>query len=313
MDSTGTSGSRFSVPPHGPSYPTVVLSRSLDLIERGIWAGMKAVRLRRWMKNFVSDEDRYLAACILDALIYRSDEQTTALVKHLFQRSLADLVRIDSCPLGYIDDWLNRLRGDADPKIRLVAAVKQTDPLHKSAHIVSRLMKRQLAIRPNWVAKPWEIAGHLARGTQVLVFVDDFLGTGQQFEELIEQENLKWLFGKTYVIYAPFVAHESGIAYLKHNSRYPSLKIAASEVLDSRHQVFDEGAQIFEDGTNSAELAKVHYFDLISRVGITLSGNDRLGFGGLGLSYCFEHAVPDNNLPLLWHQGNPDWVPLFDR
>lgn len=265
------------------------------------------------MKNFVSDEDRYLAACILDSLIYRSDEQTTALVQHLFQRPLADLVRVDHCPLGRIEDWLQRLRRDVDPHIRLVAAVKRTDAPHKSAHLVSRLMKRQLAVRPNWVAKPWEIPGHVARGAQVLVFIDDFLGTGRQFEELIELENLRWIFSKAYVVYAPFVAHEAGINYLKDSTRYPTLRIIAAEVLDRRHQLFDAEACVFDDGVNTPDLAKLHYFDLLNRVGIRLSDEDRLGYGKLGLTYCFEHAVPDNNLPLLWHQGNPDWVPLFDR
>lgn len=265
------------------------------------------------MKNFISDEDRYFAACVLDSLIYRSDEQTTALVQHLFQRPLADLVRIDPCPLGRIEDWLERLRGDVDPQIRLVAAVKKTDPTHKSAHIVSRLVKRQLAIRPNWVIKPWEIAAHMARGVQVLVFIDDFLGTGKQFEELIEQEGLRWIFGSVYVVYAPFAAHESGIAYLNESSRYPTLRIASAEVLDRRHQIFETDAGVFNDGINTIDLAKAHYLDLLSRVGIRLSGNETLGFGGLGLSYCFEHAIPDNNLPLLWRQGNPDWLPLFDR
>ena len=234
-------------------------------------------------------------------------------MKHLFQRPLTDLVRTDICPLGRIEDWLERLRGTADPQIRLVAAVKRSDPPHKSAHLVSRLMKRQLAIRPNWVARPWEVATHVARGAQVLVFIDDFLGTGRQFEQLIGLENLDWIFGKAYVIYAPFVAHESGIKYLTDPSRYPTLRVAAAEVLDSRHQLFRPEACVFDDGVNTPDLAKAHYFDLLSRMGIPLSGDDRLGFGGLGLSYCFEHAVPDNNLPLLWHPGNQNWVPLFDR
>ena len=138
-------------------------------------------------------------------------------------------------------------------------------------------------------------------------------GSGQQFEELIELENLRWIFSRAYVVYAPFVAHETGIAYLKDSTRYPLLRIAAAEILDSNHQLFHPDARIFEDGINTPELARAHYFDLLNRIGIQLTGNDRMGFGGLGLTYCFEHAVPDNNMPILWHQGNPDWVPLFDR
>lgn len=313
MSSIGVPASRFGVPQHGASYPTAILSRGLDLIERNVWSGLKAVRLRTWMKNFVTDEDRYLAACVLDSLIYRSNEQTDALVQHLFQRSLADLVRLDVCPLGKINDWLPRLRLNTDPLIRLVPAVKQNDPTHKSAHLVSRMMKRQLSIRPDWICKPWELTAHIGKGVQVLVFVDDFLGTGQQFEELIEVEDLRWTFNQAYVVYAPFVAHETAIAYLRHPARYPQLRITAAEILDHRHQLFETGAHIFDDGLNTPELARAHYCDLLNKVGIQLVGDDRFGFGGLGLTYCFEHAVPDNNIPLLWHPGNHNWVPLFDR
>src|SRR5208283_2651297 len=90
----------FVVPQHGLSYPSQITSRCLDLIDRGIWGGLKPVRLRRWMKNFATDEERYLAACLLDALIYRSDDLTTALLVHLFLRSLVDMTRLDPTPLG---------------------------------------------------------------------------------------------------------------------------------------------------------------------------------------------------------------------
>lgn len=263
------------------------------------------------MKNFDSDEERYFAACVLDSLIYRSEEQTTSLVVHLFLRPLVDLTRLDPTPLGQIDDWLDRLRGSSDPGIRLVAAVKQRDEPHKSAHLVSRLMKRQLAVNSRWLAKPWELDQHIKRGAQVLVFIDDFLGTGEQFEELLTVERLDWLFGHAYVVYAPFAAHKEGITNLKR--KFPLLHVVGAEVLDERHAPFKSEARCFDDGVNNAAGAEAFYFDLLAKKGIPLNGVDRLGFGGLGLAYVFEHAVPDNNLPILWHQGNSDWMPLFDR
>jgi hypothetical protein len=301
---------RFQVPQHGYSFHGQIMNRCLDLIDRGVWGGMKPVRLRRWFKNFDTEEERYFAACIMDLLIYRSDDQTTALLIHLFQRSLVDITRRDPPATGPITKWLEQLRS-TNSSIRLVAAVQKHDLPHKSAHLVSRLMKRQLGIRSQWIAKPWELDQHVKNGAQTLVFIDDFLGTGRQFEELLRKEHLSHLLTSSYVIYAPFVAHDSGVDYLR--SQFPNLKIAAAETLDDRHSVFQSESRCFDDGINTPELAKEFYLDLLLRKGISLRGIDRFGYGGLGLAYAFEHAVPDNNLPLLWWPSVGNWAPLFDR
>jgi hypothetical protein len=300
----------FRLPKHGLSFPLDILARSLDLIGRGIWSGIKPVRLNRWFKNFGTEEERYFAACVLDHLIYRSDEQTTALAVHLFHRSLVDLARLDPPKVHLTSGWLEQLR-DAQSSVRLVAAVKRADYTHKSAYLISRLMKRQLGVRPQWIAKAWELNQHLKTGAQVFIFIDDFLGTGRQFEELVQQENLDWMFASAYVVYAPFAAHRSGIDYLK--KRFPVLRIASAEILDERHDIFDSRARCFDDSVNTPEAAKAFYLDLIKRKGLTIQPSSSLGFGGLGLAYVFEHAVPDNNLPIFWSPGPDAWSPLFDR
>lgn len=300
----------FRLPKYGLSYSSDVISRSSDLIGRGIWSGIKPVRLRRWLKNFETDEDRYFAACVLDSMIYRSDEQTTSLAVHLFQRSLVDLARLDPPTTGPAEGWLDCLRGQSSP-IRLVCAVKRSDFTHKSGHLVSRLMKRQLQIRQQWISKAWELDQHVKAGGRIFVFIDDFLGTGQQFEELIQQENLDWIFERAYVAYAPFVAHKEGIRYL--TARYPNLRITAAETLDERHGLFNQKAKCFDDGVNTPDGAKEFYFDLVQRKRLAVRQTELLGFGGLALAYVFEHAVPDNNLPILWSPGSANWMPLFDR
>jgi hypothetical protein len=300
----------FRLPKHGLSFSSDILSRSTYLIERGIWQGIKQARLHRWFKNFTTDEERYFAACVLDSLIYRSDEQTTSLAVHLFQRSLIDLARIDPPVSGPVANWLEPLRSSRS-LIRLVAAVKRSDYTHKSAHLISRLMKRHLAIRAQWIAKPWELDQHINTGAQILVFIDDFLGTGQQFEELVQQENLDWIFGSAYVVYAPFAAHNVGIEHLR--KRFPGIKITAAEVLDERHSIFNKLSRCFDDGINTPEVAKTFYSNLVKDKHLAVTPSSWLGFGGLGLAYVFQHAVPDNNLPILWSAGSAGWMPLFDR
>jgi hypothetical protein len=197
---------RFQLPPDGIAFCSDIMARSQSLIDRSIWGGMKMERLRKWYKHFQTDEERYFGACVLDSLIFRSDTQTDALLKHLFQRPLVDLTRRDPPKFGPISNWIERLRSDS-ADITLVAAIGQHDRPHKSAHLVSRLMKRNLGINPNLISKPWEITPINVRADQVIIFIDDFLGTGDQFEKLIKREGLEWLFSAAYVVYAPFAAH----------------------------------------------------------------------------------------------------------
>jgi hypothetical protein len=308
--SISASPTRFQVPPDGYTFCSDIMTRSQNLIDRGIWSGMKLERLRRWYKNFQSDEEKYFAACIIDALIFRSDDQTAALLTHLFQRPLVDLMRRDPPRSGPVVNWVERLRSNSRD-VRLVAAIKRSDRPHKSAHVVSRLIKRQLGVNPDLIAKPWELAPHALHQMQILVFIDDFLGTGDQFEKLIQGENLHWMFSTAYVVYAPLVAHVDGIDYLK--SKFPSLRIVASEILEAQHSLFSSESRAFADQVNTVASARDFYLDLLSQKGITLDPADEFGYGGLGLAYAFEHAVPDNNLPLLWWGADGNWAPLFNR
>lgn len=84
----------FKLPRDGKIYIDQIVERCTSLIQCGIWGDMHPSHLRRWMKNFTTDEEKYFAACVLDSLIYRSKSQTIALIRQLFQRALPDLTRL---------------------------------------------------------------------------------------------------------------------------------------------------------------------------------------------------------------------------
>jgi hypothetical protein len=96
-------------------------------------------------------------------------------------------------------------------------------------------------------------------------------------------------------------------------TRFPLLRIVASEILEAQHGLFSDESPAFADGVNTAASAKDFYLEFLDRRGLSIGREDQLGFGGLGLTYAFEHAVPDNNLPLLWWEEDGIWSPLFDR
>jgi hypothetical protein len=263
------------------------------------------------MKNFTTDEEKYFAACVLDSLIYRSKSQTIALIRQLFQRALPDLTRLDPSPMGHIEDWQELLHAQSpkgDPGIRLVAAVTSEDPPGKSAHVVARYMMQDLSIPKRWVIKPWEISQHVNAGINIFIFVDDFLGTGDQFETMVDKEQISSFFSTKFVIYAPLVAHAKGIGRLR--SRYKDLRICPVELLDDTYGLFHSDSTVFDDQTNTPSSAKKFYYSLLKRKGMTAP--DRRGFGHLELAYAFEHATPDNCLPILWWREDT-WHPLFEH
>ncbi len=61
------------------------------MIYTKIWDGLDPTRLRSWLTNFESTEEKYFAAKLLDTLIYRSANQTRAIMYYLFEDGFAFL------------------------------------------------------------------------------------------------------------------------------------------------------------------------------------------------------------------------------
>jgi hypothetical protein len=265
------------------------------------------------MRNFTTDLERYFAACVLDALIYRSKNQTIALIKQLFQRALPDLTRLDPTPLGQIEDWQERLHSQSpvsDPQIRLVAAVRKEDSPTKSAYVMARYMMQSLSIPKRWIIKPWEISRHIDRGINIFVFIDDFLGTGSQFKLTLTEENLAPHLSDSYMVYAPLVSHIDGIKSLR--SQFKTLRLCPVEVLGESYSLFHPTSHAFNDQLNTPAGARRFYYQILRSKGIEIPRSERRGIGNLELAYAFEHATPDNCLPILWFREEP-WQPLFEN
>ena len=83
----------FQLPKDGAIYTEKIFNRCRSLISYNIWGGLEQHRLDAWISNFRTSTEKYFAAKVLDALIYRSDSQTVALMQQLFQRTIPDLER----------------------------------------------------------------------------------------------------------------------------------------------------------------------------------------------------------------------------
>ena len=304
---------KFSLPEKGEVFTDQVLERCKSLSVTKIWEELSPLRLDTWMNNFSNPLERYFAACILDALVYRSRKQTVALMEHLFQRSIVDLVRQAPCPLASVNTLIDTLASRStkeDPHIRLVPVLRPSDPPTKSGPLLARLYRRHLNFNEKWMIWPWAINEAKKSGTKVFIFIDDFSGTSRQFQDFANQFNLARQLRDTYPIYAPLVAHQRGLGLLR--KRLPFMNVCSAELLDDTHGLFAKGSRHFSDGVNSPPLALRYYQEFLQQKQISISQRFRMGFGRLALAYSFEHATPNNCLPLLW-MPSPNWEPLFER
>ncbi len=294
----------ITLPKEWKIYSNSIRDRCRDMIEYKIWGGIDLIKFEAWRHNFKTDEEKYFSACVLDSLIYRSNSQTYSLINQMLYKNLNNMFRILGEPdlQNFPSCLVDRSN---DPLVRLVPAITSYHPPTKSSTEILRFMKRHFRVWENRIVNPWNIEAEIKKGVRAFIFIDDFLGTGQQFEEVIIDSNLEDIIKANLIAYAPLTAHTQGIAHL--NASYPQLKITYSEKLEkTSHSFF---SNYFQHEQNEA---KAFYIDMLSKRGITPGIGNQYGYGDMELTFAFEHAAPDNSLQVL-HERHSNWVPLFNR
>ena len=298
------------LPKDGSIYTENIFDRCRDLVRYDIWAGIELRKLNLWISNFRSPEEQYFAARVLDSLIYRSNRQTIALMKQLFQRIIPDYAHQLRLHQSLQNIYYEMQQDSVDPSIRIVPIVPPYDSPTKSGPTIARMLRRELGFKDKWIIYPHEVVANALK-VNAFVFVDDFLGTGLQFYSFLKDAKLEHLIPLTCSIYAPLVGHEEGIKLVR--ALVPELHVNAVETLNKNHALFNSLSGNFPDGVNTIEAARDFYYKLMTDHKIDLQGPNRRGFGQFELTYAFEHAVPDNSLPILWWAESNDWHPLFNR
>ena len=299
---------QFTLPQNAKTYVNNVKDRSFALITHNIWNGVKSIDLKRWFKNFEGDLEEYFAACILDALIFRSEDQLVAQARELFTKKIClELVKVGFNLKDY-NDLSKILKGNIDNRLRIVSVANKGERPVKSANLILRIYKRKLGFNDSWFITPDEVKKDKLNGVRTFIFIDDFLGTGSQFCSMYKSLGFSLLLNDCNSIYAPLVAHNQGCNMIRE--KYNKVVVTASEFIDDDYNVFNYA---FEDGTNNSKGARDFYLYLLKKNEfINIPENNQFGFGNLGLAYTFSHSSPDNCLHIIWDNQN-GWHPLVAK
>jgi len=287
-------------------YIDAVRDRVEALCTSGVWSPLQSGRCAQWLDQFAAAGHSLLGACLLDNLIYRSEDQTVA----LFRCALSDgrLLRdSDESDLALIE----RLASNTEPGVRLVPVVSPERPT-KSGALMLRWLEHKLGLR-RWHTVLGQLS-ELSEDVKELIAIDDFCGSGKQFSEKFlrspEVQALRTRRPDLKIRYVVAAAHRGGITRIQREGM--DVEIVAGEVLGDEHHFFDGPVLGRHNIPELAERLRREYDDLAARHQLGGRTVGTTGFADQALTYAFSHGTPNNTLPIYWYQAD-QWQPLLTR
>lgn len=294
-----------------------ITSREIvELVNKwGVYKGRNITedQVRAWLNQFADSESQRLMFKILQNITFYAADSTRAKMKEaqgIVKRGLVLKLK-----------ERRRKRGDI--------LVSYLDSPGKSGAYLAKLYADENDIYKDNVIERSRITGALeAKARELpafaLVFVDDFVGTGnsacQYFRSLVEEhgEIFKKLSkepGETpgtsklqmfFITITGFQEAQAKIEEVLESLALP-VKVHICDPLDESARAFSNNSQIFTD-LDERDKAK----RIAEGTGTALVKNAPLGYGNCQTTVVFEHNCPNNSLPILWGESK-NWLPLFKR
>ena len=293
-----------------------IISKCNGFIEMQVWPAGNKIDYLGWLENFEKDEKDY-AYCLLDAFTYFSEP----LVDKLFEASF-NSVLLDVCNSN---DNLNKEEARTKFKSNCIVTYvtgEKPNPAD-SGYQFARKARKICGIDEEQILYHDEAIKTLIEKRSpetVIVFVDDFVGSGQQMkttwgrampsvDDYSYQKCSDNNWGTFY--YCPLVSTYVGLRELRKSCQ--GLKVVTNHILSDEYSVFSESSIVWpeklkEGATNFIRKASI-------RAGICTDHEDDVshkGFAQLGLTLAFADSVPDATLPLFYEERN-GWQPLVRR
>jgi hypothetical protein len=151
------------------------------------------------------------------------------------------------------------------------------------------------------------------QNVQCLVFVDDFIASGnsasEHFRNLVRDHATAINSAKIALFFIAICGFGEGQARVDVSLGELGLTahVHICDVLDASDKCFNDRSSIFPDPGLRDRARQVAYLH-----GVRLEKQIPLGFSDCQSVVVFEDNCPNNSLPILWSASN-NWTPLFER
>lgn len=281
-----------------------------DVLKRArMWPGEPRMRPRLWLRNF-DDEDQVPAAALLDRFTFYSAAHTDALLIASFN-ALGDGRPKSPFPRRRVD-----LIAALDSAVFTPVLGENPDPTDSGNFLCRRT--RQLVF-PTAETVVFDAALEHAYQGKPVVFIDDFVGSGDQFlSTWTRTQN-----GRSFELaerasgfmplYVALMSTEYGLGQIK--KRAPKVAVSVTHVIGARSTL---------DGVNAVNASMGLLIEaLLTKYASRLTPREdyiaqnglyrKYGYKERKLLMAFDHSVPDATLPIFWSPGHSTWEPLIER
>lgn len=286
-----------------------VLAKCEVLKRARMWPGEPRMRPRLWLRNF-DDKDQGTAAALLDRFTFYNAALTDALLVASFN-ALGD---------GRQKSPFPRLREDLiaalDSAVFTPVLGENPDPTDSGNFLCRRT--RQL-IFPTAETVAFDRALDHAYQGKPVVFIDDFVGSGDQFLSTWERVRNGRSFAlaerasKFVPIYVALMSTKFGLGEIE--KRAPMVAVSVTHILEERSTLAGVGAANVTLGV-AIEALLAKYVPRLRPRETYIANNGlyrKYGYKQRKLLLAFDHSVPDATLPIFWSSGESTWEPLIER
>jgi hypothetical protein len=293
-----------------------VLSKCSYFVDVKIWPLRKSIDPELWLENFGAEEMDH-AIHLLNGFLYFPDEFIEEMFKTAFQGLSTIVVSERDSFLAVQTAW----REFVD-KVIITNVTGETPNISDSGISFTRRAKQLLNISEQRTLSNEETLKELLNhGPRPVVFVDDFVGSGNQFIETWERSvrissSMQISFKKLASVrgnrffYTPLVCTQYGFERIKN--RCPEAILKPAHLISDRYNVFAPDSLIWP--AHLQPTASDFIKEASKRAGIPTEGalDEWQGFHRLGLALAFADSVPDASLPIFTVATN-SWKPLIRR
>jgi hypothetical protein len=300
--------------------PSTVAENWKFFVNAQLWP--RAVRFdpKGWLENFDATDQKY-AIRLLQGFTYFADELVGALFQGAVQNLSQLVVQNKDNYFSASAQW-----GQFLESAIVVRVEGRNSSDADSGFIFTRMARDRLGVQEGRILPPSKALEQLRatpRGN--VIFVDDFVGSGEQFETTwskihqlsdLASASFKSLVGTigsgaVGFYYCPLLCTEVGRDRIAASC--PLVKVVPAHVLPETYSALSSKSVIWRDdmqldGPLFIERASV-------KAGIPFREGQEgcwTGYGSLGLALAFEHGCPDAVLPIFTHQQN-GWKPLLKK
>jgi hypothetical protein len=288
----------------------------------GLWPNGSAFNYRSWVDNFPKKEQKY-AYKLLDKFIYINDELCVYFLEAALTKIGGDIINYNHDNIDVGLAWRNFIGSLQFCAIR-GEIPNETD----SGLTYLRIARKRLKIPESNIFNTELLLKGLYTACKEgiverdVVFIDDFIGTGNQFlatwfREIEVETGVKIDFHrlsrldncKVRFFCCTIACVQAGLKNITDHT--DKVKVRAAHVIGLDYNILSDNCKIFSKKERERIITVLENIATKTGMKDDMSADDWRGYEGLGLSIGVRDMIPDASLAV-YRWNFEGWVPLID-